>query len=147
MLFGRQRRRIPELWDVDNPVMAGLVENQDSYMQSVAAQRPFFFDHIEALADQAFEEFAALTGRRYAPVMPYRCDDADYLIVGQGSLIPSAEAVADYLRETRKLKVGVVNGTHVPPLPRRCPERAAARGARAWRCSSASTSRSRRTCR
>jgi pyruvate-ferredoxin/flavodoxin oxidoreductase len=88
--------------------MAGLVENQDSYMQSVAAQRPFFFDHIEALADQAFEEFAALTGRRYAPVMPYRCDDADYLIVGQGSLIPSAMAVADYLRETRKLKVGVV---------------------------------------
>jgi pyruvate-ferredoxin/flavodoxin oxidoreductase len=117
MLFGPQRRRVPELWDVDNPVMAGLVENQDSYMQSVAAQRPFFFDHIEALADQAFEEFAALTGRRYAPVMPYRCDDADYLIVGQGSLIPSAMAVADYLRETRKLKVGVVAVLMFRPFP------------------------------
>ena len=43
--------------------MAGLVQNQDSYMQSVAAQRPFFFDHIRELTDRAFEEFHALTGR------------------------------------------------------------------------------------
>ena len=47
MIYGDTRRRIPVLWDVDNPVMAGLVQNQDSYMQSVAAQRPFFFDHID----------------------------------------------------------------------------------------------------
>ena len=39
--------------------MAGLVQNQDSYMQSVAAQRPFFFDHIEALTEQAFAEYWA----------------------------------------------------------------------------------------
>ena len=101
IIYGETRRRIPVLWDVDNPVMAGLVQNQDSYMQSVAAQRPFFFDHVQELTEQAFEEFDALTGRRYARVMTYRADDADYLIVGQGSLIPSAEAVADYLRETR----------------------------------------------
>jgi pyruvate-ferredoxin/flavodoxin oxidoreductase len=66
LLFGETRRRVPELWDVDNPVMAGVVQNQDSYMQSVAAQRPFFFDHIAELTDRAFDEFATLTGRRYA---------------------------------------------------------------------------------
>jgi len=117
IIYGDRRRRIPELWDVDNPVMAGLVENQDAYMQSVAAQRPFFYDHVRPLADAAFEEFAELTGRRYAAVSGYRTDDADYLIIGQGSLIPSAEAVADYLRETRKLKVGVVNVTMFRPFP------------------------------
>ncbi len=36
-------------------------------MQSVAAQRPFFFDHIQELTEQAFDEFYALTGRRYEP--------------------------------------------------------------------------------
>ena len=41
ILFGDQRRRIPELWTVDNPVMIGTVQNQDAYMQSVAAQRPY----------------------------------------------------------------------------------------------------------
>ena len=117
IIYGETRRRIPMLWDVDNPVMAGLVQNQDSYMQSVAAQRPFFFDHIQALTEQAFDEFYALTGRRYERVMTYRADDADYLILGQGSLIPTAEAVADYLRETRGLKVGVVNLVMFRPFP------------------------------
>ena len=117
IIYGDTRRRIPELWDVDNPVMAGIVQNQDSYMQSVAAQRPFFFDHIKELTDQAMEEFFQLTGRRYQRVMTYRADDAEYLILGQGSLIPTAEAVADYLRETRKLKIGVVNMTMFRPFP------------------------------
>ncbi|MGB0524051.1 MAG: 2-oxoacid:acceptor oxidoreductase family protein [Flammeovirgaceae bacterium] len=117
IIYGDKRRRIPELWDVDNPVMAGLVQNQDSYMQSVAAQRPFFFDHIQELADQAFEEYYQLTGRKYARVMTYRCEDADYLILGQGSVITSAEAVADYLRKTRKIKVGVVDLVMFRPFP------------------------------
>ncbi len=30
IIYGDKRRRIPELWDVDNPVMAGIVQNQDS---------------------------------------------------------------------------------------------------------------------
>ncbi|MDH3434576.1 MAG: pyruvate ferredoxin oxidoreductase, partial [Gammaproteobacteria bacterium] len=109
IIYGDKRRRIPELWTVDNPVMSGVVQNQDSYMQSVAAQRPYFFDHIQELADQAFDGFYELTGRRYERVMTYRSDDADYLIMGQGSLIPTAEAVADFMRKERGVKVGVVN--------------------------------------
>jgi pyruvate-ferredoxin/flavodoxin oxidoreductase len=117
IIYGERRRRIPELWTVDDPVMAGVVQNQDSYMQSVAAQRPYFFDHIQALTEQALEEFHALTGRRYERVMTYRCEDADYLIVGQGSMIPTAEAVADYLRAERGVKVGVVNMLMFRPFP------------------------------
>ena len=33
IIYGDTRRRIPELWDVDNPVMAGLVENQDLHAE------------------------------------------------------------------------------------------------------------------
>jgi len=117
ILYGDRRRRIPMLWDVDNPVMSGLVQNQDAYMQSVAAQRPFFFDHIEELAQRAFSEFGALTGRHYERVMTYRVEDADYLILGQGSVISSAQAVADHLRDTRGLKVGVVDLVMFRPFP------------------------------
>lgn len=117
IIYGDKRRRIPELWDVDNPVMAGLVQNQDAYMQSVAAQRPFFFDHIQDIAEHAMDEFYALTGRRYARVMEYAAKDADYLIIGQGSVISSAEVVADYLRRTRKIKVGVLNIMMFRPFP------------------------------
>ena len=117
IIYGEKRRRIPELWTVDDPVLSGPVQNQDSYMQSVAAQRPYFFDHVKAITEEAFDEFCELTGRRYDRVMTYRTDDADYLIVGQGSLIPTAEAVADWMREERGVKVGVVNLVMFRPFP------------------------------
>jgi pyruvate-ferredoxin/flavodoxin oxidoreductase len=117
MIYGDKRRRVPALWDVDNPLMSGVVQNQDAYMQAVAAQRPYFFEHIEELAERCMEEFYELTGRRYGRVDAYRVEDAEYLILGMGSMIVQAEAVADYLRETRKLKVGVVNMTMYRPFP------------------------------
>src|ERR1035437_6691080 len=49
MVFGETRRRIPEMFDLDYPAMLGVVQNQESYAQGVAAQRPFYFDHIAAL--------------------------------------------------------------------------------------------------
>jgi pyruvate-ferredoxin/flavodoxin oxidoreductase len=117
MLYGPKRRRVPSNWDVDNPMQTGVVQNQDAYMQAVAAQRPYFFDHIPALFDKNAEEFYALTGRRYNRVDAYRCDDAEYIILGQGSMTVQAAAVADWLRETRKIKVGVVNITMFRPFP------------------------------
>jgi len=117
LVFGDQRRRIPELFDLDYPAMLGVVQNQDSYAQGVAAQRPFYFDHLPELSDRAFDEFATLTGRRYARAMGYRLDDAEWVIVGQGSVVANAEAVADHLRETRRLKVGVLNLLMFRPFP------------------------------
>ena len=116
-VFGEQRRRIPELFDFDYPSSTGVVQNSESYAQGVAAQRPFYFEHIAELADRAFDEYAELTGRRYARAMGYRLDDADYVIVGQGSVVRDAEAVADYLRDRRRLKVGVLNLTMFRPFP------------------------------
>ena len=49
--------------------------------------------------------------------MSYRASDADYLILGQGSMIPTAEVVADYLREQRGIKVGVINLLMFRPFP------------------------------
>jgi pyruvate-ferredoxin/flavodoxin oxidoreductase len=117
LIFGAQRRRIPVLWDVDNPMTSGCVQNQDAYMQAVAAQRPYFFDHVTAITERAMSEFHELTGRRYQRVLAHRVEDADYLILGQGSMVSTAEAVADYLREHRRLRVGVVNLTMFRPFP------------------------------
>src|SRR5450759_3060876 len=72
LVFGDTRRRIPEMFDLDYPAMLGVVQNQDSYAQVVAAQRPFYFDHIAELTDQAFREFAAFTGREYARASGFR---------------------------------------------------------------------------
>jgi pyruvate-ferredoxin/flavodoxin oxidoreductase len=117
LVFGDTRRRIPEMFDLDYPAMLGVVQNQDSYAQGVAAQRPFYFDHVTALTDRAFEEYAALTGRRYARASGYRLDDAEWVILGQGSVVSNAEAVADYLRDTKHIAVGVLNLRMFRPFP------------------------------
>lgn len=117
LVFGERRRRIPESFDFDYPAMLGVVQNQDSYAQGVAAQRPFYFDHIAEITDSAMQQFGALTGRHYARLSGYRTDDAEYVIVGQGSVVPNAEAIADWVREKRGVKVGVVNLTMFRPFP------------------------------
>ncbi len=117
LVFGEKRRRIPEIYDLDYPAMIGVVQNQDSYAQGVAAQRPFYFDHVASLADQAMEEYYRLTGRRYARATGYRIEDAEYVLVGQGSVVANCEAVADYLRREKGLKVGVLNLTMFRPFP------------------------------
>ncbi len=116
-VFGKRRRRIPELYNFDYPAMLGTVQNQEAYAQGVAAQRPFYFDHIADLTDQAFDEFEALSGRKYRRVLGYRLEDAEYVILGQGSVICNAEVVADYLREKRGLKVGVLDMVMFRPFP------------------------------
>ncbi len=117
MIYGPRRRRVPALWDVDVPMVSGVVQNQDAYMQAVAGQRPYFFEPIESLSEAAMAEYAALTGRRYSRISTALAADADYLIVGMGSMLVQAERVAEYLRATRGLKVGVVNITMYRPFP------------------------------
>ncbi|HKK08661.1 MAG TPA: 2-oxoacid:acceptor oxidoreductase family protein, partial [Gemmatimonadota bacterium] len=117
LVIGEARRRIPVLFDLDYPTMLGTVQNQDAYAQGVAAQRPFYFDHVAGLADRAMEEFARLTGRRYERAAGYRIEDAEWVLVGQGSVVGNARAVADHLRETRGLKVGVLGMTMFRPFP------------------------------
>jgi pyruvate-ferredoxin/flavodoxin oxidoreductase len=117
LVFGEKRRRIPEVYDLDYPAMIGVVQNQDSYAQGVAAQRPFYFDHVAPLTDQAMEEYYQLTGRRYARVLGYRLEDAEYVLVGQGSIVPNCEAVVDYLRDEKGMKIGALNLVMFRPFP------------------------------
>ena len=117
LLYGETRRRVPALWDVDRPLASGVVQNQDAYMQTTAAQRPYFYEHVPEIADRVMTEYAKLTGREYGRIGTWHAEKADYLIIGMGSMIVQAVAVAEYLHRTRKLKVGVVDITLFRPFP------------------------------
>ena len=47
----------------------------------------------------------------------YRIEDADYVILGQGSVVTDAEAVADFMRKSRDVRVGVINLRMFRPFP------------------------------
>ena len=117
LLFGEQRRRIPVFVDRDRPAGVGGIQDHESYYRAVAAQRPFFIDHIGDIVDLAMRDFAKLTGRVYHKVSGYRIEDADVVVVAQGAVLDELEAVVDYLRSSEKIKAGVIALTMFRPFP------------------------------
>lgn len=117
LVFGAMRRRIPASFDPTEPGMTGVVQGVESYAQGVAAQRPFFLDHVAPLADAAFAAFDELTGRKYARAAGHRLDDATHVLVALGDLVEQAIAVCDEVRATRKIRLGVLNLSVLRPFP------------------------------
>jgi pyruvate-ferredoxin/flavodoxin oxidoreductase len=95
--IGSPAEKLINLMDTANPVMSGVVQNQDSYMKGKIAQRTYY-DRCEPALRDAFEVFAQKTGRKYDFIEPYRCEDADFIIVGLGCYMETAKATVDYLR-------------------------------------------------
>src|SRR6516162_3121703 len=96
--IGSPADKLMNLMDPANPMMSGVVQNQDSYMKGKIAQR-WYYDRIAPALEEAFDEFARKTGRRYGSVEAYRCDDAEYILVGMGCYMETAKATVDYLRQ------------------------------------------------
>lgn len=113
---GQPTGKIPNLFDPFNPLMTGVVQNQDSYMKGVVAQR-HYYDQVPDALSRAFEDFYQYTGRRYDFIEQYAMEDAEYAIVGIGCYIETARATIDYLRETYGVKVGVIHVTSYRPFP------------------------------
>ncbi len=108
LLFGETRRRIPRWFDPDQPVMHGAIQGPDSWALGAVAKHPYFSHHLEAILEQSFELLSKYTGRQLAPISSYKTDDAKIVLIAQGSTIETLENVADYMRNQRKLKVGVL---------------------------------------
>ena len=108
--------RLRNLMDPAHPVMSGVVQNQDSYMKGKIAQR-YFYERIPAIMKRVMDEFHTLTGRRYGVIDSYALADADYAIVGMGSLIETATATAKYLRAQEGIKAGTLHVTSFRPFP------------------------------
>jgi len=108
--------RLRNLMDPAHPIMSGVVQNQDSYMKGKIAQR-YFYERIPAIMKRVMGEFHTLTGRHYGMIDADKLDDAEYALVGMGSLVETATATAKYLREQEGVKVGTLHVTSFRPFP------------------------------
>ncbi|MCS6977039.1 MAG: 2-oxoacid:acceptor oxidoreductase family protein [Gemmatales bacterium] len=114
---GDPKEKLMNLMDPANPLMSGVVQNQDSYMKGKIAQR-WYYDRIEGILEECFDLFYRKTGRRYWFVEPYLCDDAEFIIVGMGCYMETAKVTADYLRK-KGIPAGVLNVCVFRPFPGR----------------------------
>jgi pyruvate-ferredoxin/flavodoxin oxidoreductase len=115
---GKPEDKLTNLMDPANPLMSGVVQNQDSYMKGKIAQR-WYYDQVEPALRDAFDEFYRKTGRRYDFVESYLCEDAEYILVGIGCYLETARTVIDYLREKRGVRAGCLTVTCFRPFPSR----------------------------
>jgi pyruvate-ferredoxin/flavodoxin oxidoreductase len=114
--IGSPKDKLINLMDPANPVMSGVVQNQDSYMKGKIAQR-WYYDQIEPALENAFTEFYRKTGRRYDFLECYRCQDAEYILVGMGCYMETAKATVDYLRDVMGIAAGCVTVFVFRPFP------------------------------
>lgn len=116
-LFGPTRRRVPKMIDLENPILLGPVQNQEHYMNGVAARRNNFSEYIKGFFEEAYKEFAELTGRKYGLISTFNLNKADAVFVCLGSSAENIKAVGDHLRETRGKEIGVVHINVLRPFP------------------------------
>jgi pyruvate-ferredoxin/flavodoxin oxidoreductase len=116
--IGDPKTKLVNLMDTANPLMSGVVQNQDSYMKGKIAQR-WYYDRVEPALEEAFELFGQKTGRKYGFVESYRCEDAEYVLVGLGCYMETAKVTVDYLRDKMGIKAGVLTVFVFRPFPAR----------------------------
>jgi pyruvate-ferredoxin/flavodoxin oxidoreductase len=116
-LFGPNRRRVPEMMDLKNPILLGPVQNQEHHMNGVVARRNNFNEPILGFLEQAYKEFGDLTGRKYSLLTEYRTADAETVFVSLGCAAENIEAAVDYLREQRLASVGSIHINVIRPFP------------------------------
>ena len=107
---------VPALVDVNNPGLTGPVQNQPDFQAGSVDHRTHFVSAVPSLVRRAMAEYSALTGRTYAPLLTYGCEDADYIMVGLGSITDDVQAVLPVLR-AQGLKAGVISVKLLQPFP------------------------------
>jgi len=115
-LFGPRRRRVPVMIDLKSPLLLGPVQNQEHYMNGVVARRDKFSEHILGMLEEAYSDFAALTGRSYGMMNEYRTDDAEVVFFSMGSAAENIEAAVDMLRVEGQ-SVGSIHLNVLRPFP------------------------------
>ena len=117
VLFGPRRRRVPRAIDLENPVLLGPVQNQEHYMNGVAARRNNFVEPILGFLEEAYEEFGRLTGRHYGLISTYDLDGSNTVFVSLGSAAENIEAAIDYMKEERGVSAGSIHLNVIRPFP------------------------------
>jgi pyruvate ferredoxin oxidoreductase alpha subunit len=104
------------LLDVDNPETFGAFALQNYYFE-FKKQQVDAMEKAPAVIEQIGKEYAELTGREYGLIEPYRCDDAEIVLVGLGSTMGTCKQAVDDLREKEGIKCGVLKIRAFRPFP------------------------------
>lgn len=105
--------------DPERPIVHGnLVMPNQEYME-FRFKIHETMDKISPIIKRVIQEFSKQFGRDYEGlIQPYRCDDADYVVISVGALAEQVQIAVDLLRG-QGLKVGSIKVRYFRPFPAR----------------------------
>ncbi len=103
--------------DPENPVSIGPIAFPNSFMEFKKQQQDAF-EKAMPLIGEVHDEFAKKFGRSYGNgwIEEYKMEDAEYALIGMGTLIGTARVAVDELREKGE-KVGLIKLRSYRPFP------------------------------
>lgn len=90
----------------ENPFIRGTAHNPDTFFQAREVVNPFY-EKVPAILQQAMDDFAELTGRRYKPFDYYGVESPEKVLIVMGAGAKTAIQAANMLIEKGE-KVGVI---------------------------------------
>ena len=113
--IGHERKAKFSVLDVENPITVGPLDLQDYYMEHKRQQIEAMFNAPPVIKEVG-KAYGELTGRYYDFFHPYRCDDAEVVIIALGSTAGTAKVAIDRMRD-KGHKVGLVKLRVFRPFP------------------------------
>jgi len=109
-------RRPDNLFNLAHAETFGAFALQNYYFE-FKKQQVDAMERAPGVIERVGAEYGKLTGRTYGLLDPYRCDDAEAVLVGLGSTTGTAKQAADDLRDEEGLKCGVLKIRCFRPWP------------------------------
>ena len=104
--------------DPEEPITMGPIAFPDSFMEFKKMQHEAMLQALKVIRN-VHDEFAKQFGRAYGNGLLelYRMEDAEYALIGMGTLVGTARVVVDRLR-AEGLKAGLIKLRSLRPFPK-----------------------------
>ncbi|MDH4247380.1 MAG: 4Fe-4S binding protein, partial [Deltaproteobacteria bacterium] len=121
LVFGEERRRLPQRWSVDHPAGGALETPAGVTSRAAAARAVYLMEDLEGHIARVMAGYATLTGHPLQPVHMMHNDSADWLVLTLGAATGSVLAAAQALGEKgfKGKRVGVAALVQWRPFPAR----------------------------
>ena len=86
MIFGKNRRRVPNWFSLDLPVMLGSKKDGEAKSFESAASQQYFYNHLQQLIKQAYQEFNEFFGIEL-DVVTTQGKSSEYAIISLGGKV------------------------------------------------------------
>lgn len=110
----RTKMQYPYL-DVEDPKLFNVMAFPE-YFEEFSRDRFVSMEDAQGVFDEAATEFEKIFGRKHKRLEDYRMEDAQYALIGLGSMMGTTRVVVDQLRD-KGLKVGMLSVKSYRPFP------------------------------